>query len=149
VSVASVADDVADGIAAAVEALAIPDAVVRRRKVPTHAEGEGAVVVSVAVLAEAIEDAAFEPEAGLYVTYPVLVTMTVKGEKTIGDAGTVRGWRQAIRRVVYRAVYRGGVGFAVEYDPRPAYDGGALRDGYELSSQLFRVTVFEDRGDGE
>lgn len=140
----SVATDVADAVVTAVTALALSGVTVAKRKTPSAPEGMALPLVAVSIGEEG--ECEYLTARKVMMTYPVAVTIVTANASPLQENGTIRTWRESIRkRMEAAATFAGVTGFnAVWAGGREPYDRNALAKDLNYSSLSYRVEVIED-----
>ncbi len=141
----SVAGDIADAVVDAIDGLSLAGVTVARRKTPSAPEGKSLPLVAVSI-GEA-GDSEYVWAGKVMVTYPVAVTIVTANASPLQDDGTVREWREAIRKKLEdRTSWAAVAEFnEVSSGGREPYDRAALAKDLNYSSLTYRVEALEDR----
>jgi hypothetical protein len=141
----SVAGDIADAAVDAIDSLALTGVTVAKRKTPSVPEGMALPLVVVSVAEEGDSEYVFAGK--VVVTYPEAVTIVTANASPLQENGTIRTWREAIRKKLedrtswsavaeFNDLHSGG---------KEPYDRAALAKDLNYSSLIFRVEALEDR----
>lgn len=145
---ASLADDVSGLVVGVVSALGLTGVTVVARKVPAVREGETPPLVCVSLGEESSEPATADVSEWVFGTYPVYVVIVTKSPGKLADPGTIREWRQAVRRRLlnfYQDLATVPALDDVNYEARPPFNATTLDAGYDYSPMLFLYRLNEPR----